>query len=169
MNQTHGENKSQTAKEKMEHWDKILDQYEREIAGLAEFKPQEVNPDFDNYLEMNRREIEAMSAEQCAALAVVLSRFAFHLLRTYNREIARAKWAATTLREVIADEVEQYKGSWSQQADQATKHNSYATSLKRIETYAQQRADRLYFLSTFVQEQVKQLNQLQMARAYERD
>ena len=99
-------NMSRTAKEDLQYWDSILDEYESSISlpkysnqyGVSE---QEIN----QYLSMSRDEIEKLTPEDCAQIAYRLAQFAFHIQRTLNREIARLNWSEETIKETIADEI----------------------------------------------------------------
>ena len=45
---------------------------------------------------------------------------------------------------------QQYRGSWDSQFNQAVKDDDFARGLLKLKNYAQQRADRLTYLSTSV-------------------
>jgi len=140
---------TRTAKEDLQYWDTILDEYESSISlpkyathyGVTE---QEVN----QYLSMSRDEIEKLSPEDCAQISYRLAQFAFHIQRTVNREMARFNWADETIKETIADEVNNYKGyGFIEKSLQAIKHNDKATALNNIKKYAKQRIDRLSYIA----------------------
>jgi len=140
---------TRTAKEDLQHWDKILDEYEKSIA-LPEYtqtygvSEQEIN----NYLTMSRDEIEKLSPEDCAQISYRLAQFAFHVQRTINREIARQNWADESIKETIADEINNYKGyGYIEKSLQAIKHNEKAQSLNNIKKFAKQRSDRLSYIA----------------------
>jgi len=139
----------QTTKEQVEHWDKILDEYESSI-GLTKY-PEEHSfsqEEFDNYFSMSRDIIEKLTPEDCAQIAYRLAQYAFFLQRTLNREIARHNWAEESIKESIADEINNYKGyGFLEKSLQAIKHNDKAEALNRIKKYAKQRMDRLSYLS----------------------
>ena len=70
------------------------------------------------------------------------------LQRTINREIARHNWAEESIKESIADEINNYKGyGYIEKSLQAIKHNDKASGLNRIKKYAKQRMDRLSYLA----------------------
>jgi len=143
-----GKEEYKTAKEQLERWDKILDEYEKSI-GLPDFESKENSHSASEFLSMNRNQIEKMSPEDCAQAALILNELAFHIQRAYNREIARVKWAEDTSKEIVANEVGGYKGySYLERFQQAVKSNAHACSLNKIRKYAQQRADRLGFLAS---------------------
>jgi len=140
---------TRTAKEDLQHWDKILDDYEKSIS-LPEYvqtygvSEQEIN----TYLSMSRDEIEKLSPEDCAQVAYRLAQFSFHIQRTINREIARQNWAEETIKETIADEVNNYKGyGYIEKSLQAIKHNDKAQALNSIKKFAKQRSDRLSYIA----------------------
>ena len=95
--------------------------------------------------------MERTTPEDCAQISYRLGQFAFHIQRTLNREQARYNWAEETIKEVIADEINTYKGyGYLEKSTQAIKHNDRADKLNKIKKYAKQRCDRLTFLATSI-------------------
>lgn len=141
-----------TSKEEIKYWDDILDEYESSI-GLGKYSEQHSfsNSEFDNYFQMNRDSIEKLNPEDCAQISYRLSQYGFYLQRTLNREIARANWAESSIKEAIADDINNYKGyGFVEKSMQAIKHNDKASSLNKIKKYAQQRIDRLSYLANSI-------------------
>jgi len=139
---------TRTAKEQLEEWDKILDEYESSI-GLAKYQ-SDLFPESESniYFSMNRDQIEKLTPEDCLQIAYRLTQLSLHIQRTNNRELARYNWADETMKEVIADEINNYKGyGFMEKSLQAIKHNDKATALNKIKKYAKQRSDRLSYLS----------------------
>jgi hypothetical protein len=100
---------------------------------------------------MSRDEIEKLNPEDCAQISYRLSQFAFYLQRSLNRELARYNWAEESIKEVIADEINNYKGyGYIEKSIQAIKHNEKATGLNSIRKYAKQRSDRLQYLANSI-------------------
>ena len=65
-----------------------------------------------------------------------------------NREIARYNWADETIKEVVADDINTYKGyGYIEKSMQAIKHNDKANALNKIKKYAKQRSDRLSYIA----------------------
>jgi hypothetical protein len=137
-----------SSKEELKHWDDILDEYERSI-GLSSYKADVLSEaELDGYLTMNRDALEKLGPEDCAQISYRLGQFSFHIQRTINREIARYNWADETIKETIADEINNYKGyGYVEKAGQAIKHNERAQSLNNIKKFAKQRSDRLSYLA----------------------
>ena len=141
-----------TAKEELNHWDTILDEYETSI-GLGKYSDVHnfTETELSDYLNMNRDAVEKLTPEDCAQISYRLSQYAFFLQRTLNRETARHNWAEENVKETIADEINNYKGyGFLEKSLQAIKHNEKATSLNKIKRYAQQRMDRLSYLASSV-------------------
>lgn len=137
-----------SSKDELKHWDDILDEYEKSI-GLGSYK-NDILPEteLNEYLSMNRDILEKLSPEDCAQISYRLGQFAFHVQRTINREIARYNWADESIKEVIADEINNYKGyGYNEKSLQAIKHNEKAASLNNIKKYAKQRSDRLSYIA----------------------
>jgi hypothetical protein len=148
---TIGEGFYMKTKEELQYWDQILDEYEKGIGMpvYSEVAFQEI--ELQEYLTMNRDAIEKLSPEDCAQISMRLSQFAFHIQRTINREQARHNWAEETTKEVIANELNNYKGyGYLEKSYQAINGNEKAASLNKIKKYAKQRIDRLSFLANNV-------------------
>lgn len=142
---------NKTSKEEVAEWDRILDEYESSI-GLHKYISDTLPEiELNQYLTMSRDVLEKLTTEDCGQIAYRLGQFAFHVQRTLNREIARINWAEETLKEVIADDINNYKGyGYIEKSAQAIKHNDRASSLNKIKKFAKQRADRLTYLATSI-------------------
>jgi len=137
------------AKEELNTWDTILDEYENGI-GLPLYNAEALpSSELNNYLTMSRDELEKLGPEDCAQISYRLGQFSFHIQRSVNRELARYNWSDEVIKETIADEVNNYKGyGYIEKAQQAIKHNEKASALNNIKKYAKQRSDRLSYLAT---------------------
>ena len=144
-------NKSMTAKDEVSYWDNILDEYENSI-GLPRYQASVLSEsELNQYLTMSRDEIEKLTPEDCGQIAYRLSQFSFHTQRTINREQARYDWAEDTIKSIIADEINSYKGyGYVEKSSQAIKHNDKANAIDKIKKYAKQRLNRLSYLATSI-------------------
>jgi len=149
--QKESENKTLSSTEQVNYWDKILDEYENSL-GLPIYNASLLSEnELGQYLSMNRDVLEKLSPEDCAQISYRLAQFSFHIQRTLNRENARYNWAEESIKETIADEINNYKGyGYIEKSTQAIKHNDKANSLNKIKKYAKQRSDRLTYLSSSV-------------------
>lgn len=149
--QKESENKTLSSTEQVNYWDKILDEYEHSL-GLPIYNASLLSEnELGQYLSMNRDVLEKLSPEDCAQISYRLAQFSFHIQRTLNRENARYNWAEESIKETIADEINNYKGyGYIEKSTQAIKHNDKANSLNKIKKYAKQRSDRLTYLSSSV-------------------
>jgi len=140
---------NKTTKEQVEQWDSVLDEYESHLgmgsySKIVGFDEEELN----KYFTMSRDTIEKQTPEDCAQIAYRLGQYAFFIQRTVNREIARHNWAEETIKETIANEINNYKGyGFVEKSLQAIQNNDKATSLNKIKKYTKQRIDRLSYLS----------------------
>lgn len=140
-----------SSKDELKHWDDILDQYEQSL-GLPLYK-NDLLPEneLNEYLTMSRDSLEKLGPEDCAQISYRLAQFSFHIQRTINREIARYNWADESVKETIADEINNYKGyGYVEKSGQAIKHNDKASSLNNIKKFAKQRSDRLSYLANCI-------------------
>jgi hypothetical protein len=140
-----------SSSEQVSYWDKILDEYENSI-GLPSYNNSILpETELNQYLTMDRSSLEKLTPEDCGQIAYRLGQFAFHIQRTLNRELARYNWADETLKESIADEINNYKGyGYIEKSTQAIKHNDKANSLNKIKKYAKQRSDRLSYIASSI-------------------
>lgn len=141
-----------TTKEQVEQWDKVLDEYETSI-GLGKYNDVHsfTEGELNEYFTMSRNVVEKLTPEDCAQISYRLAQYAFFIQRTLNREIARHNWAEETIKETIADEINNYKGyGFLEKSLQAIKYNDKASSLNKIKKYAQQRMDRLSYLANSI-------------------
>lgn len=138
-------------KEQVNEWDRILDEYENSI-GLGTYKSDILSEEeLNKYLLMSRDELEKTTPEICGEIAYRLGQFSFHVQRSVNREISRANWAEESIKETIADEINEYKGyGYIEKSYQAIKHNEKAQALQKIKKYAKQRSDRLQYLANSI-------------------
>jgi len=140
---------TQSTKDQVNEWDKVLDEYEKSLS-LSNYSTSHsfTEDELNGYFSMTRDVIEKQTPESCAEIAARLVQYSFFIQRTLNREIARYNWADETIKEVIADEINNYKGyGYIEKSLQAIKHNEKATSLNKIRKYAKQRMDRLSYLA----------------------
>jgi len=153
------------SKEELEKWDNILDDYETTM-GFHKYYPGMLSEtELNSYFTMNRDSLEKLSPEDCAQISYRLTQFAFHVQRTLNREIARHNWADETVKEVIADEINNYKGyGYVEKFYQAVKHNERASNLNSIKKYAKQRIDRLSYISNTIKNLADMLLNIQKTK-----
>jgi len=144
-------NSTMNTKEQVNEWDKVLDEYEQGI-GISKYVSNSLPEDELNvYFQMSRDQIEKLTPDDCGQIAYRLGQFALHIQRSINRELARMNWAEETIKEVIADEVNEYKGyGYIEKSIQAIKHNERALSLNKIKKYAKQRSDRLQYIANSI-------------------
>jgi len=148
-------------KEQVDQWDKVLDEYESSV-GLGKYSDAHnfAEGELNNYFTMSRDMVEKLTPEDCAQISYRLAQYAFYIQRTLNREIARHNWAEESIKDSIADEINNYKGyGFLEKSLQAIKHNDKATSLNKIKKYAQQRMDRLSYLAN----SIKNLSDIMLA------
>jgi hypothetical protein len=151
-----------TSKEEVAYWDSILDEYENSI-GIPKYSTSSIEEaEFNRYLNMSRDEIEKLTPEDCGAIALRLNQFSFHTQRTINREQSRYDWSEDTIKNIIADEINNYKGyGYVEKAAQAIKHNDRAQSLEKIKKYAKQRINRLSYLANSINNMANTLINIQ--------
>lgn len=136
-----------TGKEQLEQRDALLDEYEKNI-GVSKFQAPGEPEELEVYLNMDRQVMEGMSSEECGYIGARLAQFAFHIQRAQNRELARVSWAKNEIKMCIATELDSVNGyGYEEKYYKCVKANDHARKLNQIMIYAQQRADRLNFVS----------------------
>ena len=137
-----------TGKEELEARDKLLDEYENNTC-LPGFRRPGEPEELESYLIMDRSELEALSVDECGYIAYRLGQFSFHIQRAQNRELARVSWAKNQINITTATEMQNYKGyGREEKLWQAIRENEYARKLNQIQIFAEQRAARLNFISS---------------------
>lgn len=155
-----------TIKEELHKWDAILDNYECSL-GLPRYSggPSVIEP----YLNMSRDRLEKLTPADCGIIAYEIAQYLFYLQRSVNREETRVKWATSTLKRTIADELGQYQGYYEERLIKAVRGNERADKLDKIRIYAQQRVDRLSYLATSLKNIMEAAKQIAMAKREKHD
>lgn len=156
--------KPSVAKEQLGKLDSILDEYEATI-GLPPYSGDFHDPSVHKYMQMDRTSIEKLTLEECAEASLLLGSLSFHVQRSHNREVARMKWAETSIKSSISGRENQYSGSWDSQYHQAINDNDYTRKLLAINKYAQQRSDRLTYVASSIKNLADLFMNLQKAKA----
>lgn len=157
--------KKDLAKQQLEDIDKVLDGYESSL-GLPVFEGEFHDNDAKKYLQLSRDQIEKLTLEECSQAALLLASLSFHIQRSYNREIARVNWSTQILKITVAGREQAYRGSWESQFNQAIKEDGYTSKVLAINRYAQQRADRITYLSTSIKNMSDLFVNVQRAKAF---
>jgi hypothetical protein len=154
-----------TAKDKLNYIDAILDEYETKC-GLPICKAPGAEEELDRYLSMDRDEIEKLTPDLCSGILYRLSQYAFYLKRLYNREKSRVIWAKQQLNEIVAKEIDNYDKYTKSDINIAkiANSNSYALSLQKIMTYAEQRSVRLENMADFIKHLSDSMKAIQMTK-----
>jgi len=137
-----------TAKEQLDFIDNLLEEYERKL-GLPKI-PEELDnsQELEMYLTMDRKHVEALSIEDCSYICMRLAQFAIWIQRAQNREKSRVTWARNRINVATADTLQSYKGYGREEKFwQAVKGDDFASKVHKIQVYAEQRAERLDFIS----------------------
>ena len=142
------ETEQKSAKERLENIDKVLDEYEKSV-GLPVCTAPGPESELNEYLTMNRGQMEKLTPEDCAGISYRLIQFGFYLQRLYNREKSRMIWAKQQLTEIVSKDVGNYDKFMKYETKVASiiKDNSYAFNLQKIVTYCEQRSQRVELLA----------------------
>ena len=141
---------SNTAKERMDRAQAILDEYEQK-SGLPNVGESPCTEDeLNEYLSMCRNDIEALSPSICDGIIVRLSQSSIYIRRLINKEKSRFTWANNEILRYICDKVDSVGGQYSKydvKVSLLAKEDNYISSLLYIKNHSQERVDRLFNLS----------------------
>lgn len=141
--------------------DKLLNSYEQNV-GLP--NPDKYHDQATRYFNMTRDELEALSIEDCAHGAYILTNMALHVQRTLNRETARGNWVKRQMAFFAADRQRNYSGSWTQKELQAIKDDGYGNKLHTLALDIGLRVDSLNYIATNVRQLSEALANIQKAK-----
>ncbi len=152
-----------TPSAKMAQVDKWLDEFESKL-GIPRFTDIKIAANLGEYLSKTHDELRQLTPEQCAEIATLVVAASVTIQAAYNKELSHVTWANDALRLGVAGKTENYRGSFFQQESQVIKHDDYLFKVFRIKSYAQQRVDRLSFLSNTLHKFAEKLENLQQAK-----
>jgi hypothetical protein len=169
------EQNNNLANERMAKIDASLDEFEQKL-GLPKYEASYKNSEkIKEYLEYDMDTLERLTPEQCKEISTILKGFAFHIQRAKNRETARITWSNGQLRKLVTPVMNQYRncgGSFNHIFDAATLGDSYTSKVLAIRDYAQERVDRLEFLSNSINnkaEDIKELGRTKEKRQWQKE
>lgn len=150
---------------------KVLDEYESSL-NLPEHKSPGEESELQEYFTWDRAVIENMTVEECGSTAYRLNQFAFYIQRESNRETSRITWAKAQLNSAVSNVLSNYQHIYNHEAKivAATQDNSYASALADIIRYAEQRVNRLTYLSSSIRNLADNMLSIQRAKlVYKRE
>jgi len=140
---------SDIAKEKMEKVQQALNDYERSLGLLHTNNVDEA--EINGYFNMNRDDIEKLSAFDAIGIALRLNQLAFFMQRNHNAEQSRLAWTTNEINSYCCDKLDQFSNSYYNYETKVgilSKQDSYLEKLVQIKNYAQLRVQRLEYLSS---------------------
>ena len=143
----------------------VLNEYESSLK-LPDHKSPGEEAELEEFFTWDRDIIEGLSVEQCGSAAYRLNQYAFYIQREFNRETSRIRWAKAQLNLAVSDNLGTYSNLYNHEAKivAATKENLYATALADIIRYAEQRVDRLTYLSNGIRNLADNMLSIQRAK-----
>lgn len=157
-----GETKSKTFEERLEDFHKILKTYTDNI-GLKNIG---YNSDVDILLKLNKKQLNALSIEDCAEGAFILSQYALFVQKEYNKQKVRIIWANKHLDRIVANHEGNYSGGqkfikYELLRQKVINGDSAATALDGIVVHATARATELEDLNHNISNMARYLSQLE--------
>ena len=141
---------TQKIKDRMKVVDTTLDNYEQKLGLSGVATPPGTEEELNGYLNMNRDELQALSQEDCSQISYRLAQFALYIQRTSNREQSRITWAKAVTGDIVAPLLDGY-GQYTKyevKLELIAKDNEAVAKLKSIIRHAQERLNRLEYVST---------------------
>jgi hypothetical protein len=128
--------------------EQVLNQFENKI-GLPTNSPPGEEQELNQYLSMDRNDIERLSPVECGIIGYRLSQFSFYIQRTYNRCQSIVTWVETKLNRTLAQCIGDYDKfmKHDMKVGKIASENEEVHSLLQLQNYTNQRAKQLEHLS----------------------
>ncbi len=137
-----------TIDERLKNLDAALDKFEKD-ASMPENTPPGPETELNEYLHMDRNDMERLSGADCAAIAYRLGQFSMYVQRMINRDKARLTWARTQLASFVTNDADYDKfRKFEVAVELLAKSNTAVARLSTIMRWSQQRVDRLDYVAT---------------------
>jgi hypothetical protein len=138
----------QTIDERMKQLDEALDKFEKDAA-IPDNTAPGPETELQEYLQMDRNDIERLNGADCAAIAYRLAQFSFYIQRMINRDKARITWVKTQLARFVTSDSDYDKfRKFEVAVELLGKTNTAVARLSVLLRWAQQRVDRLEYTAT---------------------
>lgn len=126
---------TQSLDEKIKKVDAFLTKYAEE---RCIFENKKLNiEEVKGYLQMDRNELRALSAEDCGEISYIVCQLALEIQREVNKQNAMEKWANAQIDKTIADTISNYKiYNYEGQRQAAIKDNEYARKCLEVKVNA---------------------------------
>lgn len=129
------EHNLESLNEKIKKVDAFLVKYAEE-KGIFENKKLNIE-EVKGYLQMDRNELRALSAEDCGEISYIVCQLALEIQREVNKQTAMEKWADAQINKAIADTITNYKiYNYDGQKQAAIKDNEYARKCLEVKMNA---------------------------------
>lgn len=147
---------------KLDQVNKVLDEYEKS------FKINFVNNDeIDEYLQIKKSQLEALTPIQCHEIAVCLSNHLMYLQKELNRQTAIFNWANSNLNTIIGRHLNDYDDfKYEAKVLRIISEYDTAKKLDELKQAVQLRVDTLSYLPQRIEFFIKTLNNLGNTKAY---
>ncbi len=155
-----------SAEERLKWLNDQLDKFEQSI-GLPVYVSS--NEDYRKYLNLSNEQLRELTSEECREGAYLLSDYAYHVNKQFNRENARAGWCEREIWRTIAPHLDDYKTAKYQSNDEvknlAILGNEYAEKLHRLQGGCSARAEQLRDISKQIDKIADRLSSLAYSKA----
>lgn len=158
-----------TAQEKLDSIRAKLDEYEGKV-GLNPGKAYAA-AEFHRWMGLSQAELKFVTYEECGEAALMLSDYAFHVQKLYNKEEALVDWCKEEIWLTIAPQMEQYRQagqSYEERYYLAVHGNEYTKRLHQLKTGCGARAKQLSFLCQRLENMAEKYRNLQYAKRNQR-
>ena len=157
-----GEKELSTAKDKLAHFEKLIDSYliKQGIHSI------EYNEEALKILNMKSFELKALTSMECGELSFALSQYALYVQQQINEQITRINWAKNNLRIMVSKNSNKFDRYTKYEEKESSVINSdeHAFKLNDILSYAQAVADRLSYMAGRIHSLSATLTELQRSK-----
>lgn len=137
-----------TVDEKLNNIDAALDEFEKSSGIMPNIAPGDA-AEIEQYLTMNRERLSALDDIACYEIGYRILQYGMYVQRIVNRDKARITWAKTLLANYVTNDSDYDKfRKFEVSVEIVAKKNSAVARLAAIMRWAQQRMDRLEYMSS---------------------
>lgn len=142
-----GQTKSDTVCQRIEIWKENLVNFGT-LLGLTELLYTE---DVSKYFNLKAEEIKSLSVEDCIEGAYLLSQFALHIQKEYNKMSAITSKCDYELKRYVSDKVSQFQyASYEERIMRIIKEDSVAAKISEIKVDAESKKQLLQHVSNTI-------------------
>lgn len=153
--------------EQIDRINEILDEYEA-THGIVSPDASHNLEHIERFINMPYKQTQALTPEECAEGAYLLSQYSYFVQKEQNKQIALNNWAIAKLNDMLCNEIVNFAGIAKHEVKVASliKENHVAEKLSKIIRHSESIMNRLNFLSSNIKHMSDMLINIQRAKRY---